>query len=75
MTKSEESDNDRIIFLGLDASDEVVRVQKNEILCELASKLGIRFELDVNGNFQDYNHHFMHLLKYTQKDLKATGYL
>jgi len=71
MTKSEESENDRIIFLGLDASDEVVRVQKNEILCELASKLGIRFELDVNGNFQDYNHHFMHLLKYTQKDLKA----
>ncbi len=71
MTKSEESENDRIIFLGLDASDEVVRVQKNEILCELASKLGIRFELDVNGNFQDYNHHFMHLLKYTQKDLKS----
>ena len=71
MTKSEDSENDRIIFLGLDASDEVVRVQKNEILCELASKLGIRFELDVNGNFQDYNHHFMHLLKYTQKDLKS----
>jgi PAS domain S-box-containing protein len=71
MTKTEDSENERIIFLGLDASDEVVRVQKNEIICELASKLGIRFELDVNGNFQDYNHHFMHLLKYTQKDLKA----
>ncbi len=71
MTKSEDSENDRIIFLGMDASDEVVRVQKNEILSDLASKLGIRFELDVNGNFQDYNHQFMHLLKYTQKDLKA----
>jgi PAS domain S-box-containing protein len=71
MAKSEDSENDRIIFLGLDASEEVVRVQKNEILCELASKIGIRFELDVNGNFQDYNHHFMHLMKYTQKDLKS----
>ncbi len=71
ITRSEDADNDRIILLGLDASEEVIRVQKNEIVCELASKLGIRFELDVNGNFQDYNHHFMHLLKYSQKDLKA----
>jgi PAS domain S-box-containing protein len=71
MTKSEESENDRIIFLGLDASDEVMRVQKNETLSELSSKIGIRFELDINGNFQDYNHQFMHLLKYTQKDLKS----
>ncbi len=71
LTKTEENENERIIFLGQDASDEVIRVQKNEILCDLTSKQGIRFELDINGNFQDYNHLFMHMLKYTQKDLKA----
>jgi PAS domain S-box-containing protein len=71
MAKSEDGENDRMILLGLDASEEVVKVQKNEVVSELAAKLGVRFELDINGNFQDYNHQFMHLLKYTQKDLKA----
>jgi PAS domain S-box-containing protein len=70
-TYSEEEAEDKIILLAMDASEEVVRVQRSEIINEMTGKLGIRFDLDINGNFQDHNHHFMHLLKYTQKDLKA----
>jgi PAS domain S-box-containing protein len=70
-SRNDEDELDRIIFLGLDSSDEIIRVQKNEIVCEQTGKLGIRFELDINGNFQDHNHQFMHLVKYSQKDLKG----
>jgi PAS domain S-box-containing protein len=69
--RNEDDTLDKIMFLAMDVSEEVARGQKSEIVSELAGKVGIRFELDINGNFHDYNHHFMHLLKYTQKDLKS----
>ena len=69
--KNEEDIPDRITLLALDASEEVMRVQKSEIISELTDKLGIRFDLDINGNFQDCNPGIMHLLKISRKELKA----
>jgi len=67
----EEEGTDKFTLLALDASEEVARQRRSEIVSELVSRTGIRIDLDINGNFQDYNHQFMHLLKYSQKDLKS----
>ncbi len=70
-TPSAEDSNDKVIFLALDTSEEVFRTQKNEIMSELAGKQGIRFELDIHGNFQDCNPYFLQMVKTKQKNLKS----
>lgn len=70
-TRNEEDTLDKIMLIAMDASEEVMQTRKSEIVSELTGKLGIRFDLDINGNFMDYNHHFMHLVKSAQKELKA----
>lgn len=70
-TRIDEEAGEKFTLLAFDASEEVAREKKSEIVSELTGKLGIRFDLDINGNFQDHNHHFLQLLNFTQKDLKS----
>jgi PAS domain S-box-containing protein len=71
--RNEEDRTDKFIFLAMDTSHEVLSTRKNTTLSELADKQGIRFELDIHGNFKDYNPCFMQMLKSSQKELKSMG--
>ena len=62
---------EKIIYLALDATEEINRYQKNDIVSESVDKIGIRFELDIHGNFHEHNDYFVQLLKYSQKDLRT----
>jgi PAS domain S-box-containing protein len=67
----QEEHEDRIVWLALDATPEVIRNQRSQVISELAEKWDILFELDINGNFQDYNAPFRKAMNFNEVDLKS----
>jgi PAS domain S-box-containing protein len=62
---------EKIMYLAFDSTEEIKQNQKKDRIIESIDNSGLRFELDVNGNFHDYNTNFIRLLKSSQKDLKS----
>ena len=69
--RNENSSIDKIILLALDASSEKNQIHKNENINEAINSIGIKLDLDINGNILECNNNFVNLFKYSQKEIKS----
>jgi PAS domain S-box-containing protein len=62
---------DKIIFLGIDFTEEREQLQKQETMISSINNSSITLELDVNGNLLHCNDIFIQLFRLSQKDIKS----
>ena len=60
---------DRILFLGLDTTEQKTLSMRLEGLVDAVNRSGIKLVFDINGNIKDYNESFLFVFKYTEKDV------
>ena len=63
---------DRVMFLGVDVTEERNQQQKQEAIVQSVNITGINIELDINGNLLVCNEAFVNLFKLSQKEVKST---
>jgi len=68
--RDEDGKVERILFLGLDTTDQKKLSLNLEGIIDAVNRSSIKIEFDVNGNIKDYNELFQYLFKYAEKDLK-----
>jgi PAS domain S-box-containing protein len=68
--RNEDSSANKIIMLAMDITGEKDRDIMHENICDAISDIGIRLELDVNGNILDFNENFTKVFKYSRKEIK-----
>ncbi len=71
ITRYEDKSVDKIMFLGIDMSDERDQLLKQEAVMESVANLGIKLELDINGNILSANKYFVELFKLSQKEITS----
>lgn len=71
ITRHEDKSVDKIMFLGIDMSDERDQLLKQEAVMESVANLGIKLELDINGNILNANKYFVELFKMSQKEITS----
>ncbi|HJZ40268.1 MAG TPA: PAS domain S-box protein [Bacteroidales bacterium] len=69
--RGEDASLNSIMFLAIDTTEEMMQMKRIESINESAGKLGIRLDLDVNGNVLECNHNFIQLFNLSQKDIKS----
>lgn len=67
--RDEEDMVERILFLGLDTTEQKKLSMRLEGLVEAVNRSGIKVIFDINGNIKEYNESFLFVFKYTEKDL------
>jgi PAS domain S-box-containing protein len=68
--RDEDGKVERILFLGLDTTDQKKLSLNLEGIIDAVNRSSIKIEFDINGNIKDYNELFQYLFKYAEKDLK-----
>jgi PAS domain S-box-containing protein len=61
----------KIMFLGIDATEERADLQKHEAIVQSVNNTSINLELDINGNLLECNELFINLFNLSQKDIKS----
>ncbi len=67
--RDEEGMVDRILFLGLDTTEQKKLSMHLEGLVDAVNRSGIKVIFDINGNIKEYNESFLFVFKYTEKDI------
>jgi PAS domain S-box-containing protein len=67
--RNEEGGVDKILFLGLDTTEQKKLSLNLEGIVDAVNRSNIKIEFDVNGNFLDYNESFINLFKFTPKEV------
>jgi PAS domain S-box-containing protein len=70
-TKSEDGSIEKVMYLAVDTTDDKINDAKAESIINSYDKLGIRIELDINGNFLDSNEFFCEQVGYAKKEIKS----
>jgi PAS domain S-box-containing protein len=68
---NEDKTIEKIMFLGIDVSEERDQLMKQETIVESINNTGVKLELDINGNLLECNKNFTDLFKLSQKDIKS----
>lgn len=69
--RGEDASLNSIMFLAIDTTKEMMEQKRIESINESTGKLGIRLDMDVNGNVIECNHNFIQLFNLSQKDIKS----
>lgn len=67
----EEDAENRIVWIAQDTTPEMIKNQRSQVIKDLTEKWDILFDLDVNGNFTEYNPSFQKLLNFNDIELKS----
>ncbi|MBN1951955.1 MAG: PAS domain S-box protein [Bacteroidales bacterium] len=67
--RDEEGEVERILFLGLDTTEQKKLSLKLEGIVDAVNRASIKIVFDINGNIKDFNEPFMYLFKYTEKEI------
>jgi PAS domain S-box-containing protein len=67
--RDENDDVERILFLGLDTTEQKKLSLNLEGIVDAVNRASIKIVFDINGNIKEYNESFQYLFKYTEKDL------
>jgi PAS domain S-box-containing protein len=68
--RDEEGEVERILFLGLDTTEQKKLSLNLEGIVDAVNRTSIKIVFDINGNIKEYNEPFTYLFKYTEKELK-----
>jgi PAS domain S-box-containing protein len=68
--RNEEGGVERILFLGLDTTEQKKLSLNLEGVVDAVDRSSIKIEFDINGNIKEYNESFIYLFKYSEKEIK-----
>ncbi len=68
--RNEEDGVERILFLGLDTTEQKKLSLDLEGVVEAVDRSSIKIEFDINGNIKEYNESFLYLFKYNEKEIR-----
>jgi len=68
--RNDEGEVERILFLGLDTTEQKKLSLDLEGIVDAVNRAGIKVIFDINGNIKEYNETFLYLIKYSEKDLR-----
>jgi PAS domain S-box-containing protein len=67
--RDENGEVDRILFLGLDTTEQKKLSLNLEAIVDAVNRSGLKVEFDVNGNILEYSEGFLNIFKYKPKDV------
>jgi PAS domain S-box-containing protein len=67
--RNENGDVERILFLGLDTTEQKKLSLDLEGVVDAVNRASIKILFDINGNIKDYNESFLYLFKYSEKEV------
>jgi PAS domain S-box-containing protein len=67
--RNEDGNVDRILFLGLDTTEQKKLSLNLEGIVDAVNRASIKIVFDINGNIKEYNESFLYLFKYSEKDI------
>jgi len=67
--RDEEGKVERILFLGLDTTEQKKLSLHLEGLVDAVNRSSIKIIFDINGNIKEYNESFLYVFKYAEKDI------
>ncbi|MBN2523767.1 MAG: PAS domain S-box protein [Bacteroidales bacterium] len=67
--RNEEGGVERILFLGLDTTEQKKLSLNLEGVVDAVDRSSIKIEFDINGNIKEYNESFVYLFKYSEKEI------
>lgn len=67
--RDEEGNVERILFLGLDTTEQKKLSLSMEGIIDAVNRSAIKIIFDINGNIKEFNESFLYLFKYTEKEI------
>jgi PAS domain S-box-containing protein len=67
--RNEEGDVERILFLGIDTTEQKKLSLNLEGIVDAVNRASIKIVFDINGNIKEHNESFLYLFKYSEKDI------